>query len=478
MNRLLFCFSLFWLIPNLPLHAQQGYEIDVAVNGFRASEAYLAYYYGNKQYIKDTAEVVKGSFTFAGEEPLDGGIYLVVLPPSNTYFELVIDKEQHFSVFTDTVDYINSMKIKGSKENLVFYQDLKFLGEKRKQVNQIDEQLKSKELSQAEKDKLLAEKDKVDQEVKTHRAKLMEQKDDMFYAKVLYTMKEPEIPETPKDANGEPIDPNFAYWHYREHYFDYLDMTDDRLLRTPVLHNKIDQYLERLIPKVPDSLCTAVDFIIDKTRPNDDMFQYFVVNLLNKYANSKIMGMDGVYVCMVEKYYMSGAAWWADEETIGKMTERALAISPTLVGRLAPNFTAQDVNGSFRQLHGVDADYTILYFWDYDCGHCKKVTPQLGKAFDKFDGKGVKIFAVSINGDVEVWKEKIKEYGLSKAINVQDHRRQSGFDQKYDVHSTPRLLILDKDKKILAKQISVEQMDEILSRELDLPLPETASKKD
>ncbi|MCB0840649.1 MAG: DUF4369 domain-containing protein, partial [Bacteroidetes bacterium] len=173
MNRLLFCFSLFWLIPNLPLHAQQGYEIDVAVNGFRASEAYLAYYYGNKQYIKDTAEVVKGSFTFAGEEPLDGGIYLVVLPPSNTYFELVIDKEQHFSVFTDTVDYINSMKIKGSKENLVFYQDLKFLGEKRKQVNQIDEQLKSKELSQAEKDKLLAEKDKVDQEVKTHRAKLM-----------------------------------------------------------------------------------------------------------------------------------------------------------------------------------------------------------------------------------------------------------------------------------------------------------------
>ena len=478
MNRLLFCVSLFLLIPGLYLKAQQGYKIDVSVNGFQASEAYLAYYYGNKQYIKDTAQAANGSFTFAGEEPLDGGIYLVVLPPSNTYFELVIDKEQRFSVATDTFDFINLIKIKGSKENQVFYDDLKFLGQKRKEIGQIDEKLKTEGISKTDKDKLLAQKGKIDQEVKTHRAKLMEQKDKTLYAKVLYSMKEPEIPEAPKDENGEPIDPNFAYWHYRQHYFDYLDMTDDRLLRTPVLHNKIEQYLERLIPKVPDSLCEAVHFIVDKTRANDDMFQYFVVNLLNKYANSKIMGMDGVYVCMVEKYYMSGEAWWADEETIANMTERALAISPTLVGRMAPNFTVQDVNGNFKQLHGVDAEYTILYFWDYDCGHCKKVTPELGKTFEKFVGKGVKAFAVSINGDVEVWKEKIKEYGIEKAINVQDHRRQSGFDQMYDIRSTPRLLILDKDKKILAKQISVEQMDEILSRELDLPLPESASKKD
>ncbi|MDX2248269.1 MAG: thioredoxin-like domain-containing protein [Bacteroidia bacterium] len=459
-------------LASAQVFSQGGYKIEVTVSGFSGKEAYLAYYYGDKQYIKDTAAVQNGSFVFAGEEMLDGGIYLIVFPPKNNYFEVILDKDQKFKLVTDTLDYVQNMKVTGSDENDYFYRDIQFLGGKRIRANEINEKLKNAGLPAEEDKKLRDELSAIDGEVKAFRKKFMDEHPELFYVKVLASMQEPVIPESPKDENGKALDSLFAYKYYRAHYFDHIDFTDDRMLRTPIFHNKIEQYMERLIPKHPDSINAALDRLIDRSRGNDDVFQYLVVNQLNKYAGSKIMGMDAVYVHLVEKYYMSGEAWWTDEETLKKMEERALALSPNLVGRPAPNFRVQDAAGNYRDLYGVEAEYTLLYFWDYDCGHCKKITPKLAEAYKRYKDHDVALFAVSINGDVEVWKKKIQEYGLSNAINVQDHYRQSGFDKMYDIRSTPRLFILDENKKIIAKQIAVSQMEEILSRELGLPVPE------
>jgi len=102
-----------------------------------------------------------------------------------------------------------------------------------------------------------------------------------------------------------------------------------------------------------------------------------------------------------------------------------------------------------------------LYFWDYDCGHCKRKTPQLAEVYQTYKDKNVALYTVSINGAVSEWKKSLRKYGL-EGINVQDHERKTGFDAIYDIRSTPRLFVLDKDKKILAKHIDVDQLVEIL----------------
>lgn len=453
------CLALLFAGILSPLLAQEGHKIDIDVEGFTSSEAYLAYYYGDKQYIKDTAAVTDGAFVFAGEEPLDGGIYLVVLPPENNFFELVIDKDQQFSIKTDITDLVMNVSIAGSEENELFYHDIRFLGERRTQVQEINEKIKALgevPAAQELKDQITV----INQEVQDHRGELTKNTD-FIYAKMLKAIEEPKIPETPILDNGRP-DSTFPFRYYKTHYFDNLDFSDDRMLRTPIMHNRVDQYLERLTVKNPDSLIVSVDYICEKAAANDDIFQYFVVTLLNKYAGSKIMGMDQIYVHMVEQYYMKDRAFWADPEQIAKMEERALAISPTIIGKAAPGFSMQDISGNWQSLYAAPGEYTILYFWDYDCGHCKKVTPKLGEAYQNWKDQDVSMVAVSINGSLEDWKKKVEEYGLSDGINLQDHRRQSGFDKMYDIRSTPRLLLLDKDKKIVAKHISVEQMENLL----------------
>ncbi|MEL6675091.1 MAG: thioredoxin-like domain-containing protein [Bacteroidota bacterium] len=466
-----------WIGGLSGLFAQSGYKVDLEVEGFTEAEAYLAYYFGDKQYIKDTTAVKDGKFTFAGEEALDGGIYLVVLPPDNQYFELVLDKDQHFSAQTKLGDFVPSMKIKGCRENEEFYRDIQFLGEQRTKATEWQQKKKeaapgSPELAAAE--KAIAD---IDKTVQAHREAFQKRNPDLLYTKVLQSMQEPQLGQAPEGLSPEEAQ-QWQFFEYRKHYFDNIDLADDRLLRTPILYNKVNTFIEKLTYQMPDSLCQSVDYVVGQMESNPDVFQFFVVNLLNKYAKSKVMGMDAVYVCMVEKYYMSGKAFWSDSAQVAKMTERALAISPTIVGRVAPNFRVQDSKDNWQHLHGLTGDYVILYFWDYDCGHCKKVTPKLAEAYQAYKDKKVDFFALSINGDVGVWKEKIAEYGMEDAINVQDHYRKSGFDAMYDVRSTPRIFILDKDKKILAKQISVETLQEVLNRELGLAPPPSAEEEE
>lgn len=440
---------------------QEKMDIVLDIQNFQGEEAYLAYYYGDKQYIKDTLSVNNGKTQLSADTLLPGGIYLVVLPPTNSYFELVIDKDQAFSITTDTADFVSNMVIEGSEENSTFYGDLKFLREQRAKATELQEKIKAAG-DDAEKVAPLRESlGGLDRAVKTHRKNLVEKNPDFLYAKVLTAMVEPEVPEAPVDEFGVK-DSLFPFRYYRAHFFDKVDFNDERMLRTPIFFSKIDRYLEQLTYKHPDSINASIDYIIGKADKDKDVFQFLVVNLLNKYANSKIMGMDGVYVHMVEQYYMSGKAFWTDEEQVQKMEERAMALTPTLIGRQAPNFKVQDVQEQFIALHDINTKYTVLYFWDYDCGHCKKVTPQLMELYaNKLDKEKVTLFSVSINGSIDIWKEKLEEYKVV-GIATQDHYRRSGFDQMYDIRSTPRIFLLDEEKNIVAKQISVEQLEELL----------------
>ena len=478
--RFIVAWTIFVMMLGFPglvqsLMAQEGHKIEVHIEGFDQDKAYLAYYYWDKQYIQDTAKVADGKFVFEGPDRLDQGVYMVVLPPTNTYFEILMGEDQEFIIRTDTVDLAGNIVVEESQENTLFYKNIHLLAQKRREIEALQKELSAPDIEDSKKAELNQKIQDINSEVVEGRNQIMEGEDAPLYGALLRAMREPQIPEAPVDENGVK-DSTFAFRYYKAHYFDQLPLSDYRLAKTPVYHNKINTYLSKLTYQHPDSIIKSIDFMVDQTRGNPDAFQTVVGNLLNKYAGSKIMGMDAVYVHMVETYYLTGEAFWADPEQVKKMEERALAISPTLIGRKAPNLTMQDSLGQYQTLYNVEGEYTLLYFWDYDCGHCQKETPKLAEAHKRWADKGVALYTVSINGSLEEWKKSIRKYGLSD-INVQDHERKTGFDAVYDIRSTPRLFILDKDKIIKAKHISVEQLDEILPVLMDMEVEEPSKSK-
>ena len=119
-----------------------GYSIKIKVKGIKDTTCYLAYHFGDKQYLKDTAKVdSKGNFTFDGKDPLPGGIYMAVLP-GKRYFEVIISgAENNFSMETDTADYAKNMKVKGSEENTIFYEYLRYIEPRGRTIDSLHKSL-------------------------------------------------------------------------------------------------------------------------------------------------------------------------------------------------------------------------------------------------------------------------------------------------------------------------------------------------
>jgi peroxiredoxin len=177
------------------------------------------------------------------------------------------------------------------------------------------------------------------------------------------------------------------------------------------------------------------------------------------------MGMDAVFVGLVEDYYKSGQAFWADSVLTFKITDRARVLKPLLLGKKAPNVVLADTSGNMQSLWNVNAKYTVLCFWDPDCSHCKKVVPKLKEWYAANKNKGIEVFAACTETEEQKWKKFIRDNQLDW-INVADIQLRNHFRSVYDISSTPVIYMLDKNKVIFAKKMGVEQMSEILDNQI------------
>ena len=141
MRRILLSLLTLFLLTTA-LTAQTGYEIKVKIDGHADQQAFFGYHYGEKQYIKDTVDISSdGYFTFKGDEALEGGVYLIIMPPENQYFEFLIDgADQHFTLETTKENAAEKMKVKDSKDNETWYSYLRYLSAKIPMQQKLHEQ--------------------------------------------------------------------------------------------------------------------------------------------------------------------------------------------------------------------------------------------------------------------------------------------------------------------------------------------------
>ncbi|MGA0555728.1 thioredoxin-like domain-containing protein [Larkinella sp. VNQ87] len=450
MNRR-FCFTALLLLLSVPLlraQSSEGHNITARIKGLANKTAYLAHFYGPTQFTpRDTATAdANGTLVFDGPKELPGGLYMIVVN-AKPVLQLVIG-EQRFSFEADTLNVIESMKVTGSRENEIFYGYQKFLSKKYGEIGALQKQGGSPTQLAA-----------LRKEVEEYRKNFIAQNANTLTVKLFKAAEEPEVPEAPKLANGRP-DSNWVFNYYRNHYFDGFDFADERLLRTPFLQNKIDRYIKELTVQTVDSLIPAADYLVSKAKANEEMLRYTIWYITNQYEEQKkVLNTDGLFIHMAEKYWLTGVMPVSDTSTLKSMRERVAILKPLLAGKILPNISLQDTLGRRRALHDLKADYTIAFFYDPECGHCRESAPKLKKFFDDNKAKGVQIYAVAIGKTEADWKKFIREFKLQNLVNVYGPSAPVDYKNKYDVYSTPTVYVLDKDKKILARRLPVEDLE-------------------
>ena len=463
---------LLLIVTVLFAHAQ-SFKVTLQATGFTNGIAYLTYHYGKNFNVEDSAAVNnKGIAIFEGKRKLPGGIYSVFLPGKAKYVDFFIDKEQIINIKIDSTDLLNKTVITGSKENILFQNYQKFMAEKGKAWEQ---ERVAYTQSRTKQDSALHEANyiKLNKELNDYRENIIRNQPQSMMASTLNAMKEPpllhSIPKTHSDSLEN-------YYNYKKHYWDGVTFMDERIIRSPFFLPKFEKYYREIIVQQSDSIIKETDYQLLLARSSPEMYKFMLNWLTDEYINPKYMGQDAVFVHLFNKYHSKGLTGWLNEKQQETISRRAYMLMANLIGAKAADLEMIDTSDKAASLYNLKADYTIVCFWDPNCGHCKEEVPRLDSIYKaSWKAHGVKMYGV-LSGDAKenlkpAWTKFIDDHHLgewthvyqTKEMEAADNAAQkASYRQLYDVTMTPTLFLLDKEKNIIGKKLTWQQLDELL----------------
>lgn len=467
MRKIFTCISLVIFMNNVS--AQDHYRVRLQTPSYKAGIAYLTYHMGKNLNVQDSAAINSQGFAeFKGNKKLPGGIYAIVFPGKNLSFDFLIDQEQDISIHADSADLAN-VDIKGSGANILFRQYQKYVSEKGRLMQSARISYNS---ATNKEDSLKYEQQYMvlNKELSEYRDSIVRTKPESMMAVLLKAMKEPPVPSKVPVTRQDSID---NYQFYKSHYWDGITFMDERIIRTPFFLPKLERYYRDVMPQAADSIKKDLDYKLLLARNSNEMYKFLLNWLTDEYINPKIMGQDAIFVHLFEKYHSKGLTPWLNEKQMETITRRAYMQMANLIGEKAANLVMIDTAGKSRNLYDLKADFTIVVFWDPNCGHCKEELPKIDSAYRaSWKSHGVKLYAVMIEpGQVPAWKKYINEKNIGDWTHVYQTKemekadtdaQRPSFRQLYDVTMTPTLFLLDKEKRIIGKKLSWSQLNDFL----------------
>ncbi|MCD6012936.1 MAG: hypothetical protein K0Q79_2798 [Flavipsychrobacter sp.] len=469
MKRISFIAMLLLVAMVIPAIARPGYKIKLSIPGVKDSTVYLAHYYGKPLptiYKRDSARFDKnGVAEFkSNDSTFVGGIYMMLLGDRKTYFEFLINNGDDISMTADLAKLPEGVKFKNSPENDRFQEYVDFLSGYSKNQHALQKELReaktAADTAAVRKKASLTSKD-----LTNYRKEYVKKHPNTLLAAIFGALAMPVVPEGDHFLpDGVTKDSTFAYNYYKSHFWDGFDFQDDRLIHAPIYDAKLDEYFSKLVLPWPDSMEKEADLLLNKARGTKDIFKYTLWWLTRYVENSKVMGMDEVFVYLVENYYMKGDAFWLTNDELPKYIDRAQKIAPNVIGNIAPEIKVPNIfTKKVESLYDIKAKYTMVIFYSPTCGHCQHEVPSLDSLYRAvLKKKGVKVLAIATEGEEKAITEFITKHKLEEWTNAWDHEHIGDWRGKYDVYSTPTIYLLDEKKIIRGKRLDHTNVGELV----------------
>ena len=247
------------------------------------------------------------------------------------------------------------------------------------------------------------------------------------------------------------------------HYWDKFDFTDTALVHLPEITEQAASNYIDMMKYVPSATAaSSIKNMMNKAAVDSTMFAYFA-GLYEKYLYDPNSPMrdESLYIPVLEVILQAPVFDEVHKVRPAHLLEVALK---NRIGEPATDFTYTLADGKKGTLYRVKADYLLLFFYNPDCHACKEITDQLAaspvvNAWIK-DNK-LKILAVYPDEDLDAWKNHIS-YMPASWINSYDSTVSLKNDEIYDLKAIPTLYLLDKDKKVILKDVTFNQIDNYL----------------
>ena len=252
-----------------------------------------------------------------------------------------------------------------------------------------------------------------------------------------------------------PLNPDTNVYWLRNHFWDYTNLNSPSTLINPFFEKNRTIYFEQVLGHEPDTIIHHLTQLL--AAPMDEKVRKVLISSATyHYETSQYMGEDEVFVWLAQQFYRPDYADWVSKNDLAQIREKAEGLATELIGNPAPNFAFDTKDRGRIKLTDVESPITILYFWDSTCGHCRKETPRLKKFYEEYKDKGVEVVTITLENEFSDWEKYIAEHELTWINGYESDFERPNFLWYYYIPTTPKKLVLDKDKNIIAKNLDVE----------------------
>lgn len=272
-------------------------------------------------------------------------------------------------------------------------------------------------------------------------------------ASVFITANKSYIPETYEDISTYSK-------NLKETYLEHVDFGNPLLQSSEFLTDRVRAYIFGMSADATEDFYKhQIDNLVNYIGPNNSEIKMALLQAI--WSNMVQIEETNVANYISDAYLMALA-----KEANDKILAKVLAIyKNNSIGAIAIDFPIQmEVEGNkvATSLHDLNvADNYLLIFWNSGCSHCLEQLPKIRTTVDQIDAKKLKVIAYGTQGEDMTWEREIIKY--PNFIHVIDSGTPVRYlSSEYGVESTPTYFLLDKDKKIIAKPESLEELQSYL----------------
>lgn len=406
MKGILVKFFIIVLLTFAPFASFSQAKIRVNIDNHIDSIYYLIKYTSDKShYVIDTSSLSSGYKIFSNKTDYNEGIYVIADSKQNPLFEILIGKDQKFSIHVEELMELKSYEVKGSKETESYFKVYSRTFYDRLHIKALESELKYHPEN-------IRKIDSIKNELYKYQESMLRKDNDSFLNTYI------------KFTEDRPICD--------------LPLCDERILNSRLLKNKLDKYFDNSsTTQTPELICNKIDEFVLSTNDCQETRDYILWYLYSKYFNPEKTENELVYIHLVDEFFSKLEIENLTENIRKEIIRRADVLRNITIGQVAPSFQYIDENGDMVDLDDIRSKFTVLFFYKPDCQKCIRDKRILGLVKKRIN-------------DIEILHIDISEENNSRSQDIID---------KYDIMTTPTIYLLNEKKEIIAKHIKAERIE-------------------
>lgn len=217
-----------------------------------------------------------------------------------------------------------------------------------------------------------------------------------------------------------------------------------------------------------DELRAELTSAYEKISEEDKAISYDFIktNIDNELGQFMFINMSGMFDPEQQKEIIAlTSEEFKAKENVKRVIDRLAAMEAVAIGKDFIDFTMKNTKGEYVSLsdYAGKGKYVFIDFWAAWCRPCIQEMPNVVKAYEKYKNKDFEIVGVSLDKDEEKWLQGIEDLKMTWPQMSDLKLWESEAVGLYAIRSIPHTVLLDKEGKIIAKDLRGEELQEKLA---------------